>query len=54
MINKDIQRHLIPIGSRNTDVTKIFNVGKHLVARCVKHHGLKNILRDPEYDNVIL
>ena len=31
----------------------MFNVGRNLVARCAKHHGLTDALRKPEDDNVI-
>ena len=53
MINKDTLRNLISIGSNNTDVDKTLNTGINLVVRCVKHHGLIDILMKPEDDNVI-
>ena len=40
MINKDMLRRLTSIGSKSTDVTKILNVGRNLVARCTKFQGL--------------
>ena len=54
MINKDTLRHLVFIGSKNSDITKIFIAGRHLVARFIKHHRLTDILREPEDDNAIL
>ena len=40
IMNKDMLMHLMSIGSNNTDVTKIINAGRNLVAHCVKFHGL--------------
>ena len=40
LIDKDMLRYLTSIGSKNTDIDKIFNVGRNLVARCVKFHVL--------------
>ena len=52
MINKDILKHSIDIGLKKTDIAKIFNVGRILVARCVKFHGLTYVLRAPEDDEI--
>ena len=46
--------HLAPIGSNNTGIDKIFNSGRHLVARCVKHFGLTHDIMEPEYEYVVL
>ena len=51
MIIKYTLRHSIPIGSNNTDIDKTLNVSRNLVAGCIKFHGLKDALREPECDN---
>ena len=53
MINKDILEYLTSIGLKSTDIAKTFNIGRMLVAQCVKFHGLTNVLREPEDDNEI-
>ena len=50
MIIKCMLRHLMSIGSKNIDISKILKVGRNLVARCVKFHGLTNTLTKPEDD----
>ena len=42
------------IGSKNTNVAKILNAGRNLVARCIKYHGLTNVMSNSEDSNVIL
>ena len=54
MINKDALSHLMPIGSKNTDVAKIINMGINLVTLCAKFHGLVDVLREPEDCNKII
>ena len=54
MIKKDMLRRLISIGSKNIDIHKTFNAGRNLVPRCIKHHALADVLREPEDDNGIL
>ena len=53
MIKKDTLKRSTAIGLKNTDVDKMFNVGRILVSRCVKVHGLTNFLREHEDDNEI-
>ena len=45
-------KHSIAIELKNADISKIFNLGRILVA-CIKFHGFTNVLMDPEDDNEI-
>ena len=54
MINKYILRHEKSISYNNTDITKMFNVGRSLLARSIKHYGLIDSLREPEDYNKTL
>ena len=54
MISKSMLRHLMHVGSKNTDIAKIFNACRSLVARFIKCYGLIYFLRNPEYDNEIV
>ena len=54
MINKDALRHLTSTGCKNIDVAKMFNVGRHLVARFIKFHGLTDVIRESEVHNEIM
>ena len=54
MISKSILRHLMHVGSKNTDIAKIFNACRSLVARFIKCYGLIYFIRDPEDDNEIV
>ena len=51
MINKDMLKHLIAIGSKNTGITKMINADRNLVAHFIKFHGLIDVLSKPEDDN---
>ena len=53
MMNKGVLRNLMSIVSKNTDITKIFNVGRNLAVRCIKFQGLTDIPIDPEDYNEI-
>ena len=46
-------RHFISIRFKNTNISKIFNVGRNLIARCIKFHGLKDTNREPEDNDEI-
>ena len=48
MIDKDVLRNFASFGSKNTDFTKMLNVVRNLVARCVKFHGFPDALREPQ------
>ena len=48
MSDKVVLRNFASFGSQNTDLTKILNVGRNLVARCVKFHGFPDALREPQ------
>ena len=54
MITKDALTSIMSVGSKNTDIAKTFNSSINLVSCYVKHHGLKDALREPEDDNSIL
>ena len=51
MINKDMLQHLLSLGIPNTEIAKLFNVGRALIARWMKCHQLFNVLREHEDDN---
>ena len=54
MINKHMLRNFTSIVSKSTVISQQFNAGRNLVVRCVKHEWLRDILRDPDDDNMIL
>ena len=54
MIKKDTLKCLTSIGQKNTDLPKLFNFSRILVARRIKFHGLTNVLRETEDDNDII
>ena len=45
--------HLMSIGSNDNNVSKMFNAGRDLLARCVKYHGLTIFFIEPGDENVI-
>ena len=54
MIRKDMLKHSVDIGSKNIEISKIFNVSRNLVASFNKFHGLTDVVREPEDDNKII
>ena len=47
MVNKDTLKHWIAIGSKNTEIAKIFNVGRNTLACCIKFHVFTDVLSKP-------
>ena len=44
----------MPIGFNKTDIAKIFNPDRNLVAHWIKNRELTDVLKEPEDDNAIL
>ena len=41
------------IGFNDADIAKIFNTARNLLARCINHRGLIDVLKEPEDDKSI-
>ena len=54
IIDKDMLKYLITIGTSNTDIAKIFNVHRNMVALRIKKNESENTLEEPADDRVIV
>ena len=54
MINKYMLQCFLSLGLKPTEISKLFNVGRALVARWMTFHQSSNVLKEPEDDNEII
>ena len=54
IINKDMLKYLMTIGTSDIDITKIFNVHRNMVTRWMKENELANMLEEPADDRIII
>ena len=54
IIDKDMLKYLMTAGTTNTDIYKIFNVNRNMVARWIKENELANELEEPNDDRFLL
>ena len=54
MISKDTLQHSMFLGIPNTDIAKLFNAGRELLAHWIKCYESHNVLRDLDDDNEII
>ena len=54
IINKDMLKYLMTIGTSDIDITKIFNVHRNMVTRWMKENELANMLEETADDRIII